>query len=188
MIVFKEEGAVCLDDGKDVIVFPLKKEELDLLLEVGNKVFSNYIGVEYDGDDVWAPDFLKVANLKLDILEQDADFWELNTIWLIVSAKHKKIVGDFYFKSLPIDGRVEIEFRINPKYYGQNITLSAVSLITDWAFENSVNCLSVNCNEQDDEIVKALKCNNFKKIKANNQICNYEKNKIIKFERDFLND
>ncbi len=74
MLFIKEDGAVCLEDGENVIIFPLKKEELDLLLELGDKSFSNYIGVAYDGQDVWDLDFLKIANGKLDLLKKMSAF------------------------------------------------------------------------------------------------------------------
>lgn len=184
MLFFKEDGAVCLEDGEDVIVFPLKKEELELLLELGDKTFSKYIGVDYDGQDVWDLDFLKMANGKLDLLDKDDDFWEWDTIWLIVSAKYKKIVGDLHFGSLPIEGKTEIDLNVNPKYYGQRITSSALKLVKDWAFQNGANRLVVNCDRQNIELIKALENNHFELIKSENNMCCYEKNKIINFERE----
>lgn len=184
MLFIKEDGAVCLEDGENVIIFPLKKEELDLLLELGDKSFSNYIGVSYDGQDVWDLDFLKIANGKLDLLEKDVSFWEWDTIWLIVSARHKKIVGDLHFASSPIEGKCEISLNLNPKYNGQGITTSALSLIEKWAFQNGAHCLFLNCNTENEELIRSLDKNGFELIKNENKVCCYQKNKIIKFERE----
>ena len=47
MVYMKQEGEISEFDGVDLLIFPLKKEELDLLNK-DSKEFSDYINLEYD--------------------------------------------------------------------------------------------------------------------------------------------
>ena len=47
----KEDEAICLNDGEDVITFPLMQEELELLIK-DTKYFCIYINLNYVSEDL----------------------------------------------------------------------------------------------------------------------------------------
>lgn len=176
MIFLKEDGAICLNDGEDVIVFPLLKDELSLLLEDQN-YFENYLNLKYEGEPI--EEMREAFSSQLNKQTEDPDNWVFHAVWVVASIKYRAIVGSLTMHGAPDSlGRLDIGYGVAKLYRRQGIMTSAVSLICDWAFDN--NILSVTADTKEDNIasIRVLEKNNFLKVKEENGKLYFQKDRV----------
>lgn len=176
MIFLKEDGAICLNDGEDVVVFPLLKDELKLLLEDKN-YFENYLNLKYEGEPI--EEMREVFSSQLKRQTEDPDNWVFHAVWVVASIKYRAIVGSLTMHGVPDSlGRLDIGYGIAKLYRRQGIMTSAVSLICDWAFDN--NILSVTADTKEDNIpsIRVLEKNNFHITKHENGMIYFQKDRV----------
>lgn len=142
----------------DTLVFPLLKEELELLYD--NPVaFSSYIKVWYDGVDLkhQANELYLNQIEKLKNNEQD---WLWHTFWVIVSIKDRTIIGNINFIDYTSDSS-EIYCLINKKYHNLGFATKSIGLISEWSKSMGLKQLVAKCDKDNISLKKVLEKNNF---------------------------
>lgn len=161
-------------ESKDVLVFPLSLQELELLNQ--NPVaFSAYINVWYDGDDFNSPVMQKAYQEQIKLLKDNESDWIWHTFWMIVSIKERTIVGSICFKNSPKNGSCEIGYGINPKYANRGITSKAVALICEWACTQGLKSLLATTELDNIASSKVLTKNGFVQTKKMAKLIYYKK-------------
>ncbi len=168
MIFMKEDDAICLNDGQDVIVFPLLQEELELMLD-DTKYFCNYINLKYEGEDL-ADEKVKahfqslLTRMKAD---KENNIW--HALWVVVSVKQKAIIGRINYNSTPdVTGSVEINFFTKEMYRRQGIMTSAVNLLSTWTLDNGASTIVGRVAKDNIPAQKVLENNQFEKTEDEN--------------------
>lgn len=159
MYFIPEEDSVSLFDGDNVIIFPLLKEEIELLKNDKN-YFENYINLKYDADFEF--DENGYMQKQYELFKNSRAKLPWLSIWMIVSAKDKSIIGTINFKNSPSkDKIIEVGFFINPSYRNQNYATVALNLISRWAFDNGIKKITAQTEKNNIASQKVLKKNNF---------------------------
>ena len=163
MLFIKEDDAICLNDGQDVVVFPLMQEELELMLNDTN-YFCNYINLKYDSEDLKDSQVLDYHKSQLKKMKDDRDNNIWHAIWVVASVKHRSIVGRINFVSTPDSvGQVGIDFFTNKPYRRQGIMTSAVELLSAWALDNGANLVFGETQKDNIPAQRVLENNDFEK-------------------------
>lgn len=166
----KEDDAICLNDGVDVVTFPLMQEELELMID-DIDYFCNYINLKYISEDL--KDEKVLTNLKNQLAKMKEDkqnnIW--HAIWVVVSVKYKSIVGRINFLSTPdVTGKVNIDFYTHTPFRRQGIMTSAMGLITDFALDNGASLVEAVVQKDNLPAQKVLDNNKFEKTANENTI------------------
>lgn len=172
----KEDEVICLNDGEDVITFPLMQEELELLIK-DTKYFCNYINLNYVSEDL--TDDKVLANLKnqLEKMKNDKQNNIWHAIWVVASVKYKSIVGRINFLSTPdVTGKVNVDFYTHTPFRRQGIMSSAMGLITGFAIDNGASLVEAIVEKDNLPAQKVLENNEFEKV-INNETIVYTKGK-----------
>ena len=164
MIFMKEDDAICLNDGQDVITFPLMQEELELMID-DTDYFCNYINLKYISEDL--KDEKVLANLKNQLAKMKNDkqnnIW--HAIWVVASVKYKSIVGRINFLGTPdVTGKVNVDFYTHTPFRRQGIMSSAMGLITDFALDNGASLIEAIVEKDNEPAQKVLENNEFEKV------------------------
>lgn len=176
MIFLKEDGAICLNDGEDIIVFPLLKDELSLLLE-DQSYFENYLNLKYEGQPL--DEVRELFALQGDKQLKDPDNWVFHAVWVVASIKYKAIVGSIIFNDRPDSlGNLDIEYVTAQPYRRQGMMTTAVSLILGWAFDNNIMSISATTPKDNVASIRVLEKNNFLKIKEENGKLYFRKDRV----------
>ncbi len=176
MIFMKEDEAICLNDGEDVITFPLMQEELELLIK-DTKYFCNYINLNYVSEDL--TDEKVLANLKnqLEKMKNDKQNNIWHAIWVVASVKYKSIVGRINFLGTPdVTGKVNVDFYTHTPFRRQGIMSSAMGLITGFAIDNGASLVEAIVEKDNLPAQKVLENNEFEKV-INDETIVYTKGK-----------
>lgn len=174
MLFLKEDEAISEYNGEDVLIFPLKKDELELLKEDSEK-FSMYINLTYEGLDLSTEENNASFEKQYKLLCEDEQNWAFYSYWVVVYLPLRTIVGDLYFKNTPNEnGEVEINFEISEKYRNRGIATDALNLVLPWAFSNSVKKVKAEVEKDNIEAIRVLEKNEFKKV-GEGDFCQYEK-------------
>lgn len=174
MIYVKSKDEISEYEGGDVLIFPLKKEELELLKE-DSSLLGKYLNIEYDGEDFNSEIMKGPFESQYKLLISDEKNWVYHTFWVIVSLPYRKIIGSICFKSAPINGCVEIGYGISPKYFNKGYTTCAVKLIVDWAFKNGVQVVKAEALKSNLASIRVLEKNNFVKTCEDKNLCYFER-------------
>ena len=164
MIFMKEDDAICLNDGLDVITFPLMQEELELMID-DTDYFCNYINLKYISEDL--KDEKVLANLKNQLAkmknDQQNNIW--HAIWVVASVKYKSIVGRINFLGTPdVTGKVNVDFYTHTPFRRQGIMTSAMGLLTDFALDNGASLVEAIVEKDNEPAQKVLENNEFEKV------------------------
>lgn len=163
MLFIKEDDAICLNDGEDVIVFPLMQEELELMLNDTN-YFCNYINLKYDSEDLKDTKVLDYHKTQLQKMKDDRENNIWHAIWVVASVKYRSIVGRINFVSTPDSiGSVNIDFFTGSSYRRQGIMTSAVELLSAWALDNGANIIVASTQKDNIPAHRVLENNDFEK-------------------------
>ena len=176
MIFMKEDDAICLNDGVDVVTFPLMQEELELMIN-DTDYFCNYINLKYISEDL--KDEKVLANLKnqLNKMKEDKQNNIWHAVWLVVSIKYKSIVGRINFLSTPdVTGKVNVDFYTHTPFRRQGIMTSAMGLLTDFALDNGASLIEAIVTKDNEPAQKVLENNEFEKV-VNDENIVYTKGK-----------
>lgn len=176
MIFEKEEGAICLTDYENTLVFPLTVEELELLQNDKN-YFENYINLKYCGDE-----FLQNSPLEkqFELFKQSKSDLPWLAIWAIVSAKEQSIVGTINFKNIPDkNNQVQIDFFVSPQFRCRGFASTAVDLLSQWAFENHASKIIAKTQKSNLASKKVLTNNDFELAKTSEDLLIFEKHSNI---------
>jgi len=175
MIFLKEDGAICLNDGEDVVVFPLLKDELKLLLEDKN-YFENYLNLKYEGEPI--ENMKETFSSQLKRQTEDPDNWVFHAVWVVASIKYRAIVGSLVIKDVPDSlGRLDIGYIVARPYRRQGIMTSAVSLICDWAFDNNILSVTACVKEDNTPAIRVLEKNDFVITKHEKEMIYFQKDR-----------
>ena len=180
MLFVPEEGSLTLCDNENIIVFPLLKDEISLLKN-DKEYFENYINLKYDADFEFNEDGWMQKQLKLFKKSRSKLPW--CSIWVIVSAKDKAIVGTINFKNSPYKTKiVEVGFFINPNHRNLGYATTSLKLLSEWAFANKVKQITATTNKENAPSQNVLEKNGFKLAKKSKNEFFYtkEKQKISK--------
>ena len=176
MYFIPEEGSISLFDNENIIIFPLLKEEIELLKNDKN-YFENYINLKYDADFEFGENGYMQKQYELFKKSRAKLPWL--SIWVIVSAKDKSIIGTINFKNAPSkDKSVEVGFFVNPFYRNQNYATTALKMLSQWAFKNGVKTISACTESTNIASQKVLTKPDFKLINAKNNYLFYSKNNV----------
>ena len=174
MIFIKEDDAICLNDGENIVVFPLIFDEIDLLKNDIN-YFENYINLKID-----ALDILYDNNLKFNKLlnSNNNNEFPLQTLWVVVSILDKSIVGFISFENHNKEKKsIDVNFAISKNYRRRGYASTAISLISDWLFENDIDFIFANVEKNNEPANKVLINNNFNADKKGDLFI-YKKDKL----------
>ena len=166
MLYIKADDEISEFDGQEVLIFPLKQDELELLNE-SKENFSAYINLNFEALEISKETFQILFNK----IKENPNNWVFHTLWVVVSIQKRAIVGLIYFKSFTSDGEVEIEFSTGEKHQNEGYATTAVSLLCN--FSKNVNISKIKAKTQKNNVfaIKILKNNGFfEKIEQNNQI------------------
>jgi [ribosomal protein S5]-alanine N-acetyltransferase len=90
-------------------------------------------GLEGRGEpDSMPPAFVAARSLELAAAGHPAPW---STTFLIVSNEHARIVGACGFKTVPLNGRVEVGYGVSPSEQGRGAATAALELLLQRAFE-----------------------------------------------------
>ncbi len=176
MIFMKEDDAICLNDGEDVVTFPLMQEELELMIDDTN-YFCNYINLRYESEDL--SNETVVTNLKNQLAKMKEDkqnnIW--HAIWVVVSVKQKAIVGRINFLGTPdVTGKVQTDFYTHVPYRRRGIMTSAINLVSTFALDNGASLVEAIVQKDNLPAQKVLDNNKFEKV-VNEETIVYTKGK-----------
>ncbi len=174
MIFIKEDDAICLNDGENIVVFPLIFDEIDLLK---NDIiyFENYINLKVDALDILYDNNLKFSSL---LNSTNRSEFPLKTLWVVVSILDKSIVGFMSFENYNKENKsIEVNFAISKNYRRRGYASTAISLICDWLFDNNIDVIFANVEKRNELANKVLINNNFKVCKKGDLFI-YKKDKL----------
>lgn len=164
MIFMKEDDAICLNDGEDVVTFPLMQEELELLIK-DTKYFCNYINLNYVSEDLQDQKVLENYKTQLQKMKDDRQNNIWHAIWVVVSIKYKSIVGRINFLDTPdVTGKVKVDFYTHTPFRRQGIMSSAMGLLTDFAVDNGASIVEATVAKDNLPAQKVLENNQFDKV------------------------
>ncbi len=162
MLFVQEEGSICFNDGQDVVVFPLMKEELKLLIEDQN-YFENYLNLKYDARPL--KEVKETYEFILAGIEEPT--WALDTLWVVASIKYKSIVGTLSFKRGESD--IELNFYTHTPYRRQGIMTAGVKLVCDF-LKDKTNKITAYAPIDNVPAIKVLENNDFTQFAKDNAL------------------
>lgn len=168
MLYVKADDEISEFDGVDILIFPLQKEEIEMLNK-DQQEFAKYINLSYEGVDFSEPNMQSVYQNQYKLLCKHPENWVFYTFWTIVSLSQRKIVGCVNFKDVPNnDGEAEIGFYVNQKHQNQGYATLAVELLCNYAKNNNIKKIIANIEKTNIQALKVLEKNNFR-LKNNQQ-------------------
>ena len=114
-------------EGRRIKLIPINVEMIDSLL-VSDECFYERYGLKNDGGEFLnpSPDYLhKIKDRQLAHPEE----YPLAVDQLIVLNETNIVIGTIYFKSLPVEGSVEIGYGMSPQYEGNGYMSEALLLM-----------------------------------------------------------
>lgn len=171
----KQDGEISEFDGVDLLIFPLKKDELKLLLD-DSDAFSKYINLCYDGEDVKSDIMQFVLKYKYNELCKDETNLAFNSMWTICSLSKRAIVGLIDFKAMTNEnGEVEIGYGIGEKHRNEGYATLAVELLCNYAKEHNIKTILADTEKTNIASQKVLEKNFFDKTGEDENLCYYKK-------------
>ncbi len=155
-------------ESTDVLVFPLVRQEVELLHD-NSVAFSAYIKVWYDGVDYKSQPYQKLYNKQLKKLVDNDDEWLWHTFWVILSVKDRTIVGCLNFDKKPTSTTCQINFDINSKYADNDYAIKGLALLSRWAMQQGMTNVVVKTDKDDNSKAKVLLECGFSKSTTNTQ-------------------
>lgn len=155
MIFIPEEDAICLNDGDNILVFPLLVEEMEMLTN-SKDYFENYINLKYYAQNL-SPNFKYL------------DFW------VIASIKDRAIIGSINLNAK--DDTLNLNFEVNSNYQKNGYCTNAINLIVNWAFNSNIKSICASVHKSNAPAIKVLTNNNFI-LQENNTNCVYKRDKL----------
>ncbi len=157
-------------EATDILVFPLVRQELELLYD--NPVaFSSYLNVWYDGVDL-KKDSSVIK--QINAVKSNEDNWLWHTMWVVVSVKDRTIIGGINYKGAPQDQKVSLECNLNEKYHNKGFGSKAVMLFNEWAIKNGVKTLQAKTLKDNIAANRVLQKNGYKVSKKTAKYNYYE--------------
>lgn len=174
MIYMKSDDEISEFDGVNILIFPLKKDELELLKKDKNE-FAKYINLDYQAEDFSAQNMQDIYNNKYQKLCEHPDEWVFHTFWTIVSLKDRTIVGNIYFKNKPCVDIAEVRFNVSSRYENQGFATLALELMCQFAQKCEIKKVVANIEPTNIQALKVLEKNNFRLKNKSENILNLEK-------------
>lgn len=174
MIFTKLPDAICLNDNSNILIFPLTVQELQILNEnVAN--FENYINLSYNTTSISQNNNLKK---QFELLMLDNENFPINSVWVIVSAKDKSIVGTIcpniknnFTKNTNSDATsVNISLDLNNVAISLSDAISSIQLFEQWLAENGAKSIFCQVEKDNDFILSVFKQNNYNEVLKNNKV------------------
>lgn len=164
MLYMKGDGEISEFDGNEVLIFPLKYEELKFLKEdiLG---FSSYLNLQYDGTFVQTENYQKLLENQLKNIKKDEKNYIFCTNWLIVSLLNKNIVGQIgLFDYSKTNCEVSIFFEIGEHFQNQGYATISIELLCKFLKENAIQKVKASCQKTNISAKKVLEITNFEVV------------------------
>lgn len=175
MLYVKADDEISEFDGVDILIFPLQKEELEMLKK-DQQEFAEYINLNYEGTDFSSQNIQAVYQNQHKLLCEHPENWVFYTFWTVVSLSQRTIVGCVNFKDVPnASGEVEIGFYTNKKHENQGYATLAVELLGNFARNNNIKKLIANIESTNIQALKVLEKNNFRIVRKTQNGLSLEK-------------
>lgn len=175
MLYVKADDEISEFDGVDILIFPLQKEELEMINK-DQQEFAKYINLSYEGVDFSDQSMQRVYQQQYNLMCEHPENWVFYTFWTVVSLSQRTIVGCVNFNDVPnVDGEAEIGFYTNPKHQNQGYATLAVELLCNFAKNNNVKKLVANIDKTNIQALKVLEKNNFRLRNQTQDILSLEK-------------
>ena len=151
--------------SNEVLVFPLVKEELQLLYD--NPVaFSSYINVWYDGEGYSDSNKKSQYDSVIKNITDHEDDWLYHTYWMIVSINKRTIVGSIRFDGKPINDSCIVHYGFNNKHNDMDYVSHAILLFAEWAVGNGIKTIETKISSADNVDCDLLQKAGFNQTKS----------------------
>ena len=178
MIYLKADDEISEFDGQEVLIFPLKKDELELLKENKDN-FAKYINLTYEAEDLSNPQIENLYKNQYTLLCEYPDSWVFHTFWVVVSITKRTIVGLINYKNMPsVDGGIEVYCNIGKNYQKQGYATIALELLENYSKSVKISRLNAFVKKDDLASIKLLERSKFSKI--------YEDEKNYYWEKELV--
>ena len=146
-------------EGRRIKLIPIDVEMIDSLLTSDECFYEKY-GLKNDGGEFLNPSHDYLRKIKDRQLAHPEEY-PLAVDQLIILDETNTVIGTIYFKSLPVDGSVEIGYGMSPHYEGNGYMSEALLLMIIVGKKYGINKVTADTTIDNIKSQKVLRRNGF---------------------------